>query len=372
MCVPLLDVWIANAEDLGTGTSVDQYCEQMIKFYERRARVDKEEPIHGIQLENFRLYNQARQQQLLDEDLYLHSPWSNPTNYGIASHFWEPVSPRSEGDFCLSPDGLELYFGFADPNGPKGYNIYDIWVTRRASTDGQWNNPRPLGPNINSKMSDGAPWLSSDGLSLYFASRRPGGYGRMDLWVSTRPTLSDSWSKVVNLGPAINTPGDEYHPSLTEDGLTMYFSGFWFPRKGSIGQSDIWVTKRRSLSDPWEVPTNLGANINSGYLDRDPFIAADGSFLLFCSRRPGGYNDDIWIAERTAINSSFGRPIPISSPVNDFGDDGCPFLSSDQSTLYFLSSRDDGNYRIWQVPILRKEQGIPIGHTMQKVMEKTD
>jgi Tol biopolymer transport system component len=192
----------------------------------------------------------------------------------------------------------------------------------------------------------------------------------MDLWVSTRPMLSGSWGKAVNLGPAVNTPEDECHPSLTEDGLTMYFSGFWFPRKGSIGQSDIWVTKRRSLSDPWEIPTNLGANINSGYLDRDPFIAADGSFLLFCSRRPGGYNDDIWIAERTSLSGSFGKPVPLSSPVNHLGDDGGPFLSPDQSLLYFLSSRDDGAYRIWQVPILRKGQGIPISLTGQKATEQ--
>ena len=352
MVDPILDIWVASVKDLGVGTPVDQYCEDMIEFYERRVSVDPNEPAYRGQLERFRSYHSVEARES-DTSLHPTSPWSNPTSYGAPERVWEQISARSNGDFCISPDGLELYFGFADPKAPEGHDIYDIWVAKRNSVNEPWTEPRPLGPNINSEAADGAPWLSSDGLSLYFGSRRPGSYGRMDLWVAKRLTLTSPWSEPENLGQTVNTPQDEYHPSLTKDGLTMYFSGFWFPREGSVGQSDIWVTRRKSLSDAWEAPKNLGPAVNSGYLDRDPFIAPDGSFLLFCSRRPTGYCDDIWIAERTSTSGSFSKAVPLSYPVNGFSDDACPFLSPDASILYFLSCRDDGVYRIWQVPILQ-------------------
>ena len=87
------------------------------------------------------------------------------------------------------------------------------------------------------------PSISKDGLTLYFVSDMPGGFGKKDIWKVTRLRPGDAWSKPVNLGPDINTSGDELFPYIREDG-TLYFSS-----DGLIGMGGLDIFKAKPQPD---------------------------------------------------------------------------------------------------------------------------
>jgi len=159
--------------------------------------------------------------------------------------------------------------------------------------------------NSSSQVPHGAT-ISSDGLSLYFASNRAGGRGSWDLWVTKRATLSDPWGTPVNLGSTVNSSNAELYPSISSDGLLLFFD--YGPASAS-GPDDVWVTRRATVSDPWGLPVNLGPPVNTSADDGASNVSADGRTLYFTSNRAGGYGSyDLWQA-------------PII-PVVDFNRDG--------------------------------------------------
>ncbi len=250
----------------------------------------------------------------------------------------------------ISADGLSLYF--QSPR-PGGYGSYDLYVATRESTDDDWGPAVNLGPTVNSASDDGQPSISADGLSLYFeSSTRPGGFGSWDLWVTTRTTKADKWGIPVNLS-GINGPTDEFCPSISSDGLSLYFAS---NRAGGSGSWDLWVTTRATLSDPWGPPVNLGSTVNSSTLDLWPNISADGLALFFGSGRPPGLvPDDIWVTTRATVSDPWGLPVNLGPRVNlSATDDDCPSISADGRTLYFTSNRPGGygGYDLWQVSVI--------------------
>jgi hypothetical protein len=165
-------------------------------------------------------------------------------------------------------------------------------VTTRASTSDPWTEAVNLGPTVNSSAWDGGPSISADGLSLFFFSGRPGGSGGFDLWVTTRTTVSEPWGTPVNLGPTVNSSAEDATPDISADGLALFF---FSTRSGGYGNYDLWVTTRTTKDGNWGTPVNLGAKINSSAYDFSPNISADGSTLFFTSGRSGGLGgDDIW------------------------------------------------------------------------------
>ncbi|MHC4518483.1 MAG: TolB family protein, partial [Planctomycetota bacterium] len=137
-----------------------------------------------------------------------------------------------------------------------------VWASP-AHGDFVFAEPTNLGPTVNSGSYDEAPSISADGLTLYFNSNMPGGYGNFDLWMTTRSTKGSPWGPPENLGPKINSPAREQGPRISADGLSLYFNS---TRPGGYGPAlwgDIWVTERATTSDPWGAPVNLGSIINS-------------------------------------------------------------------------------------------------------------
>jgi Tol biopolymer transport system component len=271
--------------------------------------------------------------------------FGTPTNLG-------PTVNSSASDYYprLSADGLELFFTSRPPGG-----LADIWVTKRATTEDEWSDPVNLGPTVNSSSTDGGPCLPGDGLSLFFYSWRPDGYGRVDIWVTTRTTTEDEWGTPVNIGPPVNSSGDEMFPSISSDGLQLYFSEWEVFRPGGEGLSDIWVTTRATVYDPWGTPVNLGPIVNSSSHDDAPFISADGLALFFCSMRQGGLGGvDLWVTTRPTTEDYWVTPANLRPAVNSSGNEEFPSISADGSTLYFDSDWPGGvgSYDLWQVPIL--------------------
>jgi hypothetical protein len=259
-----------------------------------------------------------------------------------------------EYDPALSADGLELYF-----QSPRsgGYGGADLYVATRVTVQDEWQAAQNLGPLVNTSANEYGPSLSADGLTLYFTSNRPGGIGEHDLYMTMRESRQGPWGKPVNLGPVVNSEFGEVNPSISRDGLSLYFSDVEgdsaAPRPGGAGDTDVWVTTRATLSDPWGPPMNLGAPVNSAAADGSPEISDDG-LLLFVNRwlRDGAFFD-IWVATRPTPQDPWGKPVKLEMPVNTAGWDGNAELSSDGRTLYYVSDRGNaaGITDLWEVSI---------------------
>ncbi|MHC4433879.1 MAG: TolB family protein [Planctomycetota bacterium] len=237
--------------------------------------------------------------------------FGTPTDLGppVNSSAWE-VAPN------ISADGLELFFWSTRPGG-SGQG--DIWVTTRATKEDDWGNPVNLGPTVNSSTWDVHTCVSADGLSLYFGSMRPGTSGHYDLWVTTRETRNDDWGPPVNLGPTVNTSVGEWGVSISADGLSLYFSS---QRAGGYGGLDLWVTTRETTIDDWGPPVNLGPTVNSTASDAFPSISTDGRTLFFGgwpsgTPRPAGYGGtDIWMTTRATKSDPWGEPVNLGPAIN--------------------------------------------------------
>ena len=246
--------------------------------------------------------------------------FGTPTNLG-------PTVNSTAGEFSpsISANGLELYF---TSNRAGGSGAWDLWVTTRATIDDPWVTPVNLGPTVNSSSGDEGLSISADGLSFFFESPRPGGYGGVDIWVTRRATTDEDWGTPVNLGSTVNSAASEDEPCISHDGLELYFSDYGAPRPGGLGDTDIWVTTRSTTNDPWVKPVNLGPTFNTSHHDGGPSISADGLTLFFASRRPGGYgNADLWVTRRKTRGDPWGTPVNLGPTVNSSIYDEVPSIS---------------------------------------------
>ncbi|OYW20422.1 MAG: hypothetical protein B7Z54_01185 [Sphingobacteriales bacterium 12-47-4] len=141
-----------------------------------------------------------------------------------------------------------------------------------------------LGGRVNSDQWDSQPCLSPDKRELYFASRRFGGLGGSDLYVC-KIQSDGTWGSPENLGPEINTAGDESTPFLHADNQTLYFTSNGLP---GYGEDDIYLA-RRGPKGVWSVPVNLGYPINTIDKEGSLFIAPDARTAYFTSDRVEGY-----------------------------------------------------------------------------------
>ncbi len=248
----------------------------------------------------------------------------------------------------ISADDLSLIFA-SDRSGGD-----DLWVATRTSTEDDWRTPVNLGPTVNSTYSEASISISADGLTLFFddyPSPRPGGVGGVDIWVATRPTVSNSWGTPVNLGWPFNSERLDGGPSISADGLALFL---YSSRPGGYGSNDIWVARRPTTSDPWSTPVNLGPPVNSSAGECCPSISADGRMLFFGSDRGGSAGYDLWVTTRASVSDPWGPPVNLGATVNSSTSDDGPSISADGSTLYFMSNRPGGygNYDLWQAPII--------------------
>jgi hypothetical protein len=255
--------------------------------------------------------------------------------------FGEPVNlgPTINGDsfeqtVCISADGLSLYFA---SDRPGGYDeaMDDIWLSTRPTKDDPWGPPENLGPLVNSEVGEFHPFISADELELYF-ERFENGTGAdiylFSIWMTKRANKNAAWEQPVKLNLTIPEgfmPGD---PSLTGDGLELYFAAYRF---GDEPQSEVYVAKRETKDAPWGEPVNLGPVVNSWTRQAMPAISSDGLLLLFNdwwfgSPRPGGLgNDDIWFTRRATKDSSWSEPVNLGASINTAGYDYSGMVSTD-------------------------------------------
>jgi outer membrane protein OmpA-like peptidoglycan-associated protein/tetratricopeptide (TPR) repeat protein len=174
---------------------------------------------------------------------------------------------NKKGAPSLSSDLNTLYYA-AEYN-DIGYGRYDIYKVSKI--DSGWSAPLNLGRNINSDFWESAPSISPDGQALFFSSNKPGGMGGIDIYVSYK-NKNGVWGKAFNLGPNINTTGDDQTPFIHADNRTLYFASNGWP---GYGGTDLFVSYKK-VDGKWSKPTNLGYPINTFDNEGSIAIASNG------------------------------------------------------------------------------------------------
>lgn len=216
-----------------------------------------------------------------------------------------PVNRHDAGIF-MSDDGNMLIY-YVDKN--KG----DVYVSYK-DEEGKWSKRKSIGKNINTDHNEPSVFLVGDGQSLFYVSDKPGGFGKKDLYLSTRGP-DDEWTEGENLGENFNTPYDEDAPFVTEDGQTLYFSS---RGHNSVGGYDIFKSEKQA-DGTWGKPVNMGSPFNT--TADDIYFVVDESQpdrYYFSSNREGGFGDmDNYMAVKSRRKGEECGETPIAGIVRD-------------------------------------------------------
>jgi len=236
----------------------------------------------------------------------------------------------SERDFALSPDESELFYTIQPPL--PGY--FQTIVYMKKDAKGNWSKPELAA--FAGTFSDLEPAFSADGKRLYFSSNRPTTGDKpkdFDIWYVEKQ--NGKWSTTaVNLGAPVNTPGNEFYPSITKSGNLYYTATY----KNGVGREDIFMSawKDGKYSDPVALDTAVNSRVD----EFNAFVSPDEDFILFTSygRKDDMGRSDLYIS----LKDKSGKWIPAKnlSLLNSNRIDYCPFVSFDKKKLFFTSERN--------------------------------
>jgi outer membrane protein OmpA-like peptidoglycan-associated protein len=232
--------------------------------------------------------------------------WSEPKVIPIASEY-------NVGSAGISPDGQKMLIFMGSVNDPGSL----FMVTKAGDT---WSKPSLITPTINSpKYLETTASITPDGKTIYFASDRVGGQGGLDIW-KTEMGTNGSWSAPVNLGPDINSKANEDAPFIHPDQKTLFFTS---DGHKSMGGRDVFVS--HLIGGKWKSPENMGYPVNTTANDNYFTLIADGTRAYFSSDRKGGAGgQDIYYLDMPAesanipltmikgkiLNAETGKPMP--------------------------------------------------------------
>lgn len=237
------------------------------------------------------------------------------------------------GVCCFTPDGKTMYFSYSKPINGKDQGA-KIYVSERAS--GTWSEPREVKLFADSTISCGHPSLSYGGDTLYFVSDAPGGYGGKDIYLAEYE--NGDWVGVTNLGPIINTAGDELFPTIRKDG-SLYFSS-----NGHAGYGGLDMF-HAIPQDSTYLLYNLGAPFNSAGDDFGITFAGNTENGYFSSNRgqKKGYDQIYRFVLPEMVFTVEGT---VSDNNGEHLTDAYLRLVGDDGTNTRLQVRRDGTYRL--------------------------
>ena len=221
-------------------------------------------------------------------------------------------SEFEEGTPNLTPDYREIYFTRCEAGKREKKGCVVMHSTRKGEG---WDNPENIGLLADTLVA-AHPAISPDGLTLYFVSDIPGGYGGKDIWYVTRDKPSGNWSGPKNAGPDINTPGDEVFPYVRNDGVLFFSSD------GHIGMGGLDIFKATPQPDGSWIVQNMRPPINSNADDFGIVFQGNSESGIFSSTRKGRMNDELYYFERPPLKFSVtglvkdektGAPLPGAS-----------------------------------------------------------
>jgi outer membrane protein OmpA-like peptidoglycan-associated protein len=263
----------------------------------------------------------------------------------------------------LTIDGKQLAF-----TRNRGGRNEDFFATELDS-DGQWQSSKPLPGEVNTPTNEGAMHISQDGEWMVFtACSRADGYGGCDLYISYR--TPSGWTPGKNLGGRINTDQWETQPCLSPDKRSLYFVS---RRPGGYGGSDIYVSHLLN-NGRWDDPINLGPTINTSGDEQCPFLHADNQTLYFTSPSWPGYgNDDLFLSRKQA-DGTWSAPENLGYPINTIDREGSLIIAADGITAYYASNRSDshGDMDLYQFGLPAHARSTPTYWVKGKITDRTN
>lgn len=243
----------------------------------------------------------------------------------------ENLDINSSGDdFApyLSRNKQELYF--TTEKGDQGQLNF---ISK--SDDMNFDSRSRIPGDINSGTENGSIAITPDGQYMIFSSYENDvlGKGRTDLYSAKK--VNGKWVDIQNLGVAINSDAWDSNPTLSSDGMTLYFAS---DRSGGKGGADIYMSKR--TREGWTEAKNV-SELNSSADDLTPNLAWDDKTLSISSNRSGG-NGGFDIYFSTLNGNSFSAPKNADSPINSAADEYSYYVIAGTENAYFASSRDGG------------------------------
>jgi Tol biopolymer transport system component len=247
----------------------------------------------------------------------------------------------SEIKVTFSPDGKRVLWGSTNRQGGPGG--LDIWESRLEG--GAWSTPSPA--SFDSPENDFDPFFMPDGRAVCFFSNRPGGLGGDDLYVASFDPATGRYGSPENLGPAVNSKGDEWAPVVSADGATLLFAT---DGRGGKGLHDLFTSKR--TAGKWAEATPFPA-ANGPDEDFDAAFLHDGRTLVFTRRAKDQDGADLWIVPFE--KGRYGEPRRLGPEVNSekSWNLGPAIHPGEPGVLYFSSHRPGntaGRTDIYRIP----------------------
>jgi WD40-like Beta Propeller Repeat len=224
-------------------------------------------------------------------------PWGPPENMSALN------SPALDSLAVLSSDEHVMFFHSTRPGGCGAGGTGDIWMARRHDKRTQeWGVPVNLGCVVNTGATEIAPAFfenpETGQVTLFYGSNRPGPPKDFDVYASV--VGEDGYFGLGEVVPAFSSTGRDTRIFLRRDGLEVFITS---DRAGGQSNIDIWTSTRETLSEQWPIPVDVPSPVNSACDDGSPWLSRDGTVLYFFSNRAdlGCGTRDIWYTTREKI-----------------------------------------------------------------------
>ena len=238
-------------------------------------------------------------------------------------------------DIAISSEGDEIYFSV------QSYQDEISVISYIKKINGTWSKPRIAG--FSGKYFDIEPFLSADGLKLFFSSNRPLEMSDnkpkdFDIWYVHRENKNSEWSHPVNVGAPINSEENEFYSSIANNN-NFYFT---CDQRGTKGKDDIFFSQWKNGT--YSEPISLSDSINSNGYEFNAFISPDEAYIIFTAyqREDGFGSGDLYISYKNS-DGLWTKAKNLGAGINSAEMDYCPFVDTKTNTLYFTSKRTSVN-----------------------------
>lgn len=271
--------------------------------------------------------------------------------------FLTPFAPH--GGIVFSPDGNELVWCH------QAMPVQAMWYMKKVSN--VWQLPK-IAPFTDPALdyADGRPCFSADGKRIYYNSLRPlnaGGEPKEDLDIWYVERIGDGFGEPVNLGSPINTEHNDFNPTVSGNGNLYYVASDY---DDTLGESDIYFSKL--INGEFSNPVNLGPSVNSEFIEIDPTVAQDESYLIFASNRPNLFNRNFNLyASFKTPDYQWTEPVDLGRMINS-GMVWHPFISPDGEYIFYLQ---DDQYKWFSADVIAELKEAMFGTPADEIKSVT-
>jgi peptidoglycan-associated lipoprotein len=243
-------------------------------------------------------------------------------------------------------------------DGWTGQSFTDLYIVTQ-DKKGAWSEPLPADENINTEYNEGTPWINKKANVIYFTRCPIVKKEKIGCQIYYSKKQGKGWAPPDTLMLAPDMTYAVGHPTLSDDELVIYFSS---DMPGGYGGKDVWMASRSKKTKPFDKPVNLGPNINTDGEDMFPYLRDDGTLFYSSNGHALLGMGGLDIYKVTKENDKWGKPVNLQSPLNSAGDDFGIIFKGNKEEGYLTSNRkggrgDDDIYSFILPPLVFTLQG---------------